>query len=82
MPRLDGPGTPIDRAKLLTLTVKGTGRRNVREGSTGSGERYKAVTDELGNTVTERSSSRTSGVSDRQDVLIRPATVRQKAGDT
>lgn len=44
-----------------------------------SGKPFKAVTDELGNTVTEHSDPG-SGVSCRQDVEIRPDTVRKTLG--
>jgi hypothetical protein len=60
-------GTPIDREKLLSLSYlsRGRTRNHVREGrDTATGERFKAVTDELGNTVTQRGD-------DRQDVKIR-----------
>lgn len=40
---------------------------------------FKAVTDELGNTVTEHSEPG-SGVSCRQDVEIRPGTVKGRIG--
>lgn len=42
----------------------------VREWKTDDGERHKAVTDELNNTVTQHARG------DRQDVLIRPDTAR------
>jgi hypothetical protein len=63
-------GTPIDRDKLLSVGVLRGGRTRprVREGRDEAGERYKATTDELGNTVTERAG-------DRQDVTIKAQTV-------
>jgi hypothetical protein len=76
-------GTPIDREKLLSLTV-GRGRRQsdrrdtVREWRTGDGERHKAHTDELGNTVTQHGRIlRPSG--DRQDVNINASTIKVTA---
>lgn len=68
-------GTPIDREKLLSLTV-GRGRRQPDRRDTreewrdATGERHKAVTDELGNTVTQHARG------DRQDVHIRAPHVR------
>lgn len=64
--------TPIDREKLLSLGYLGHGRtRNrVEEGRDEAGKRYKATTDELNNTVTERGDN-------RQDVHIRaPEPIR------
>jgi hypothetical protein len=53
------------REKALTIGVIGRRSGNVvSDGVNASGERYKATTDELGNTVTEYNS--------RQDVTIRP----------
>ncbi len=70
------------RDKLLTIGVisKRT-RDHVVEGRSHpeSGQPYKAVTDELGNTVTEHGGRGVTGVSDRQDVQIRPAPVVLKA---
>lgn len=66
-------GTPIDIEKMRSIGVisKRTKDR-VEEGKThpDSGAAYKATTDELGNTVTEHSTS-----DDRVDVTIRPETV-------
>jgi hypothetical protein len=45
----------------------------VDEGRDGAGRRYKATTDELNNTVTQRSNGR----EDVQDVLIRAPHLRQ-----
>jgi hypothetical protein len=63
-------GTPIDREKLLSLSYlsRGRTRNRVREGRDATGDRFKAVTDELGNTVTQRGN-------DRQDVTIRAPRV-------
>lgn len=64
-------GTPIDLAKLRTLGVlrRGRTRAHIAEGrrpandpGVDAGQRFKAVTDELGNTVTESAN--------RQDVRI------------
>jgi hypothetical protein len=65
-------GTPIDLAKLRSLAVLSGGRTRdrVREWRSDDGERHKATTDELGNTVTQHA------IGDRQDVLVRPKTVR------
>lgn len=67
-------GTPIDLAKLRSLSVISRRSGNVvREGRRPDGVRVKATTDELGNTVTEHA------VGDRQDVLIKAPTVVVKA---
>ena len=67
-----GHGTPIDRDKLLTIAVGGKRTRDrVREGRDGQGKRFKATTDELGHTVTQRAG-------DRQDVTINAQTIRVK----
>lgn len=77
-------GTPIDREKMRSIGVisKRTKPRVV-EGRhhPDSGRRYKAITDEAGNTVTEHSAAGAApGVSDRQDVDIHPQTVNMKLG--
>jgi hypothetical protein len=66
------PDTPIDRDKLLSVGYLrgGRTRNRVREGRDGKGRRWRATTDELGNTVTERHG-------DRQDVTIRAPHIRQ-----
>lgn len=61
--------TPIDRDKLLSLGVMRRTRPAVREWRDDAGERHRATTDELGNTVTEHARG------DRQDVLIRAPRV-------
>jgi len=48
----------------------GRTRDKVTEGKDGKGESYKAVTDELGNTVVERA--------ERQDVVVTPQSVEYK----
>lgn len=63
-------GTPVDLERLRSVGV--IGRRSgprVAEGRDANGDRFKAVTDELNNTVTQRAG-------DRQDVLIRAPHVR------
>lgn len=68
-------GTPIDLDKLRTVGVLGKRTGNVvREGRRPDGVRIKSTTDELGNTVTEHAKG------DRQDVTIRPSTIRMKIG--
>ena len=59
------------RDKLLGIGVisRRSGNR-VREGRRSDGVRFKATTDELNTTVTEHA------VGDRQDVHIRPETIR------
>lgn len=70
-------GTPIDVEKMRSIGVisKRT-KPNVVEGRThpDSGRPFKAVTDELGHTVTEHTKPGT-GVSVRQDVHLRPKPV-------
>lgn len=67
-------GTPIDRAKLLSLGYLSRGRtRNiVAERRDANGRPVKATTDELGNTVTQH-------WHDRQDVHIRPQPIHVSA---
>ena len=70
--------TPIDREKLLSLTVgrpRGDGdrRETTREWRSEDGERHMAVTDELNTTITQHARG------DRQDVLIRPDPVALQA---
>lgn len=57
-------GTPIDLEKMRSIAFGSRTRDKVREGRDASGQRFKAVTDELNNTVTERGLN-------RQDVQIR-----------
>lgn len=55
--------------KVRSIGVIGArGGSTVNEGRDGQGRRFKATTDELGNTVTER-------YGDRVDVRVRPETV-------
>lgn len=71
-------GTPIDLDKMRSLSyISRRTRPRIREGREhpDSGKPYKATRDEAGNVVTEHG-ARGSGVSDRQDVDIHPATVR------
>jgi hypothetical protein len=77
-------GTPIDIEKMRSIGVisKQTKPR-IEEGRQhpDSGRPYKATTDELGNTVTEHSAPGPApGVSDRQDVNVRPKVVRMQIG--
>jgi hypothetical protein len=77
---LTKPGTPIDRAKLLSLVVGSRRHRTrVEEGRSHpeTGLPFKATTDELGNTVTEHGRAG-SAVSERQDATMRPQTVKGK----
>lgn len=68
------------REKLLTIGVISKRTRPVvTEGREHpeTGRPFKAVTDELNNTVTEHSAvGRAPGISDRQDVEMRPKMVR------
>ena len=71
-------GTPIDRDKMRSIGVISKRTRDrVRTGRDEQG-RYKATTDELNNTVTERDGNGATGVSNRQDVEIRPPTIKLK----
>lgn len=72
--------TPVDLAKLRSVGV--IGRRSgpvVAEVRADDGTRTRAVTDELGHTVTEHTKPGT-GVSHRQDVQIAARTVTLKDG--
>ena len=70
-------GTPIDLDKMRTIGVMPNRTRpTVESGVRPDGVRFKAVTDEHNNTVTERSGPGATGVSDGQDVLIRPKPIR------
>lgn len=73
----DSPtGTPIDLAKLRSIAVIGRRTGNqVREGRDSAGQRFKATTDELGNTVTQRAG-------DRQDVTIHAPHIRVRSSTT
>lgn len=63
-------GTPIDLEKLRSLgVVSHRTRDRVREFRNDKGERCKATTDELGNTVTQQGDN-------RQDVHIKAPTIR------
>jgi len=70
------------RDRLLGIgVISARTRSTVVEGRShpDSGLPYKAVTDEHGNTVTEHGQPG-SGVTDRQDVLLRPETIKVKWG--
>lgn len=76
------PGIDLD--KLRSIGQLRGGRTRVRVTAEGrehpdSHLPYKTVTDELGNDVTEHGEAG-SGVSARQDVNIRPATVTAHLG--
>lgn len=67
----------LDRLRSVGVIGQRT-RVRVKEGhDTDTGTRWKAVTDELNNTITERSERSPSGVTERQDVHLRPETVHQ-----
>jgi len=64
--------TDIDLEKLRSIGVISRQSRSVvKEGKREDGVRIKETTDELGNVVTEHATK-----DDRQDVLIRPKTIR------
>jgi len=72
---------PLDREKLRSIGHLKGGRTMSRT-TTGrehpdSGLPFQAITDELGNTVTEHGAAGT-GLSQRQDVEVRPETVRME----
>ena len=64
---------PVDLDKLRSVGSlrRGRTRDQVTEERLPDGSRTKAVTDELGATVTEHTKAGT-GVSHRQDVMVRP----------
>ena len=66
-------GNPVDLDRLRSVSALSHGRTRdqVTEQRLPGGGRTKAVTDELGATVTEHSTAGT-GVSHRQDVMVRP----------
>lgn len=63
-----------ERMRSIGYLSRGRTRNAVVEGREHpeSGARFKATTDELGNTITEHATP-----DDRQDVLIRPQTARK-----
>ena len=61
----------LDRLRSVGSLSRGRTRDQVTEQRLPDGGRTKAVTDELGATVTEHSTAGT-GVSHRQDVMVRP----------
>jgi hypothetical protein len=69
------PGSYREKLASIGFLAGGRTRPQVSEGKAEDGSRTKAVTDELDNTVTEHT-RRGTGVSHRQDVLIRPPTIR------
>lgn len=58
------------RDKLLSISIGTRTKDKVREWKSEDGERHKATTDELNNTVTQHAKG------DRQDVLIRAPQVK------
>lgn len=70
-------GTPIDREKMLSLSVMGKRNRNtVREYHDKDGVFIKETThDEIGTVVTEHANSL-----DQVDVMIHPETVHMESG--
>ena len=75
------PGIDLDRLRSIGHLKGGRTRSRSTSGRKhpDSGLPYKTTTDELGNDVTEHGAPG-SGVSARQDVHIRPATVRAEPG--
>jgi hypothetical protein len=71
---LETPAEFLDRMRSVGVISKRTGS-TVREGRRADGVRVKATTDELGHTVTEHNVP-----GGRQDVLLRPQTVKIKIG--
>lgn len=68
------------REKLLSVGyISRRSRPRVTERRGDDGSRTKAVTDELDNTVTEHTRPG-SGVSHRQDVLVRPEGLHLRGG--
>lgn len=67
----------LERMRSIGYLSRGRTRSRTSGGRAhpDSGKPYKAVTDELGGTVTEHGTPGT-GVSDRQDAHIRPDTLR------
>lgn len=65
-----------DKVRSLGYLARGRTRDRVREGRREDGVRFKAVTDELNNTVTQYSRDDSGGDSGRQDVHIRAPLTR------
>jgi hypothetical protein len=73
----------LEKLRSVGVMRGGTTKDRVTEGrDADTGTRWKATTDELNNTVTERTERAASGVSERQDVHLRPETVRYKLGES
>ena len=68
---MTGKPVDLDRLRSVGALSHGRTRDHVTEQRLPDGTRTKAVTDELGATVTEHSTAGT-GVSHRQDVMVRP----------
>ena len=66
-----------DKVRGLGVLSRRSGDR-VREWRSDDGQRHKATTDEAGNTVTQH--ARPLSSDDRQDVTVRPRTVRLVKG--
>ena len=75
------PGIDLDKLRSIGFLSRGRTQSRSTSGREhpDSGLPFQAVTDELGNTVTEHGQAG-SGVSARQDVEIRPATVHGHLG--
>lgn len=73
----------LDKLRSIGHLTRGRTRSRSKSGREHpeSGEPYQVTRDELGNDVTEHG-KRGSGVSDRQDVNIRPEPVRVDLRDT
>lgn len=73
------PNEYLEKLRSVGVMKGGRTRARVAEGvDVDAGQRWKATTDELNNTVTERSDLSPSGVTERQDVTLRPETVHQR----
>ena len=67
----------LDRLRSVGVIGQRTKARTREGRDADTGQRWKATTDELNNTITERSERSPSGVTERQDVHLRPETVHQ-----
>lgn len=76
------PNEYLEKLRSVSTMKHGRTKSRVDEGrDPETGARWKSTTDELNNTVTERTGNGPSGVSERQDVQLRPETVRYKLGE-
>jgi hypothetical protein len=71
------PNEFLEKVRTVGVMHGGRTRPKIVEGVDADGARTKAVTDELGNTVTEHANSR-----DQVDVHIRAPLVQMKASPT